>query len=318
MKEPQEAATEAGAEGQGAFGFVHERGVVELELLEHGAEFLELVGLHRIHAREHHGLHLLEAGDGFGGGVRGGCYGVAHLHFLCALDAADGVADVAAAHPFGRDELHAQEPDLFGVIVFAGSHETHLLPFAQSAVQHLEICDDPAERVEYRVEDERLQGSRGVALRGGYPVDDGVQDGRHAFSGACGNLEDVIVAASQQVHYLVCHDLRLGGVHVYLVEYGDYLEIMVDRVIKIGDGLGLHALGSVHHQQGPFAGGYRAGDLITEIDMSGSVDEVEGAALVLHLDGMALYGDAFLALERHVVQHLIFHLAPVEGVGQLQ
>ena len=50
------------------------------------------------------------------------------------------------------------------------------------------------------------------------------------------------------------------------------------------------------------------------------VDEVERiefsvAGAVLHLDGVALDGDALFALELHVVEHLGLHLALVERVG---
>ena len=52
--------------------------------------------------------------------------------------------------------------------------------------------------------------------------------------------------------------------------------------------------------------------------MPRSVDEVERKALVIHLDGMALDGDATLFLQVHVVEHLVFHLAHVHRSGEFQ
>ena len=63
MQQAKETAPEAADEGERTLGLVHKGGVVELELLKHGAQFLELVGLNGIHTRENHRLHFLKAGD---------------------------------------------------------------------------------------------------------------------------------------------------------------------------------------------------------------------------------------------------------------
>ena len=56
--------------------------------------------------------------------------------------------------------------------------------------------------------------------------------------------------------------------------------------------------------------------------MARSVDEVQFVLLPLvivqHLDGVALDGDALLALEIHIVEHLILHLACGESAGEFQ
>ena len=39
---------------------------------------------------------------------------------------------------------------------------------------------------------------------------------------------------------------------------------------------------------------------------------------VVHLDGVALDGDAFLLLEVHTVKHLVFHLALVQSLGTFE
>lgn len=53
--------------------------------------------------------------------------------------------------------------------------------------------------------------------------------------------------------------------------------------------------------------------------MSGSVDKIERVALavesVVHLDGVALDGDASLTLELHIVEHLGLKVFSGHGIG---
>ena len=57
--------------------------------------------------------------------------------------------------------------------------------------------------------------------------------------------------------------------------------------------------------------------------MSGSVDQIQHvilsiASFVVEPDSVGLDRDASLALEIHVVEHLIFHLPLRQGSGQLE
>ena len=76
---------------------------------------------------------------------------------------------------------------------------------------------------------------------------------------------------------------------------------MLHGQVGVGQGLGLHALGGVDHENGPLAGGQGAGDLVVKVHMARRVDEVQGVGLavqsvVLDGDGAGLDGDAALAL----------------------
>ena len=136
--------------------------------------------------------------------------------------------------------------------------------------------------------------------------------------------------APQQIHNLVGHLLRHRAVEVYLVHHGDNLQIVIHRQIKVRNGLGLDALRGVHHQQRPFAGGDGTTHLVAEIHMPGGVDKVQYELLtgigpisfrrdaVVHLDGMALDGDAALFLQLHIVKHLILHLTGCDSMRHLQ
>ena len=88
---------------------------------------------------------------------------------------------------------------------------------------------------------------------------------------------------------------------------------MVQGEVGIGQGLGLHALGGVHHKHRPLAGGQRAAHLVVEVHVARGVDEVEAVGfpilgLVIHAHGPGLDGDAPLPLQIHVVQQLRCHL----------
>ena len=90
--------------------------------------------------------------------------------------------------------------------------------------------------------------------------------------------------------------------------------VVVHGLIDIGERLRLDALGRVHHQQRALAGGERAVHLIGEIDMARRVDEIERIgpavfALIVEAHRLRLDGDAALALQVHIVEHLVAHLA---------
>jgi hypothetical protein len=63
VKQAEEAAAEAETQGLGHFGLELQGGVVEAQLFEGFAQLVVFVGLHRVQAREHLGLDLLEAGQ---------------------------------------------------------------------------------------------------------------------------------------------------------------------------------------------------------------------------------------------------------------
>ena len=93
-------------------------------------------------------------------------------------------------------------------------------------------------------------------------------------------------------------------------------------MVEIGDGLRLHPLSGIHQQKGALASGDRTGHLVGEVHVTRRVNKVENVLLalvvVLHLDGVALDGNAALAFQVHVVEHLILEIAVAHGLGILQ
>ena len=98
---------------------------------------------------------------------------------------------------------------------------------------------------------------------------------------------------------------------------------MIDGEIGVGERLGFDSLRGVDDQQRAFAGGEGTRDFVGEIDVAGSVDQVELVSLAVlrgvgHADGVGLDGDAAFALQVHGVEHLGLHFARGERSGQLQ
>ena len=94
---------------------------------------------------------------------------------------------------------------------------------------------------------------------------------------------------------------------------------MLDGQVKVANGLGLNSLSGVYHQKGSLAGGDAAANLVAKVNVTRSVNEVEAILLtaeqVVHLNGMALYGNAAFPLQIHVVEQLLHLLARRYALG---
>ena len=122
---------------------------------------------------------------------------------------------------------------------------------------------------------------------------------------------------------LLADALGIGRRQVDLVEHRDDLEVVVERQVDVGQGLRLDALGGVDHQDRPLAGGEAARHLVREVDVARGVDQVQDVVLavagaVRQAHGAGLDGDAALALEVHVVENLVLHLARRDRARPLQ
>src|SRR4030095_10299602 len=83
------------------------------------------------------------------------------------------------------------------------------------------------------------------------------------------------------------------------------------------------ALRCVDEQEGALARRQRARDLVAEVHVAGSVDQVEDVlysvlSVVVQADRVRLDGDSPLALEVHRVEDLRLHLAGLQSAGELE
>jgi len=323
MQQAQEAAAEAEAQGLGGLGLEAEGGVVELELFQRGLEVLVIVGFRGIEAAEHHGLHFLEAGHGLGGRIGRQGDGIAHAGIAQGLDAAAKEAHLTGVqflHVRGLGREHAQAQHF---IFLAGAHEAHHVAQFHPAVHHTEEHHHALVAVVPGVEDQGLEGGVQIAARRGQTVDDGFQHGVHAQTGLGGHGQGVGAVQADGFLDLFLDAVHLGAGQVDLVQHGHDLVVVVQGQIDVGQGLGLHALGGVHHQQRAFAGGQGTRHFVVEVHVSGRVDEVQLIFLSVgsHIGdahGLRLDGDAALAFQIHLVQVLLAGLALADDLGQLK
>ena len=130
------------------------------------------------------------------------------------------------------------------------------------------------------------------------------------------------IEADDRLH-LFLDPIRIRTGQVDLVEHWNDLEIVVQRQIHVGQGLGFHALAGIHHQQRPFTGLQAAAHLIGEVHVARRIDQVEDVLLpigrrVIHPGGLKLDRDSPLPLQVHVVQELVLHVPVGHGARVLQ
>ena len=154
-----------------------------------------------------------------------------------------------------------------------------LVAAVENAVDHANRRHNTAVLVEMRVENECLERLVGIALRGRGASDDGIKHLHYPFAGLGRNPQDIFGRNAEHIFDFGRVAIRLSGWKVDLVEASDNLKIVLHRQITIGEGLGLNALSGVDHQDHAFACGKRAAHFVTEVDVTGRVDQVDDVAM---------------------------------------
>ncbi|CAN3974124.1 Tyrosine recombinase XerD, partial [Dysosmobacter welbionis] len=285
VEHAQKAAPEAEAQGYGALRLKAQRGVVQLELFQRVPQVRILGAVLRVDTAVDHGLHGPVAGQGLGRGAGGICDGVAHTGVLHVLDGGGEVAHLAG--PEAVAGLHAQGQQMAAfddLISGSRGHHLHLLARAEGPLHDAEVDDDAPIRVILTVEDQRLQRRIRVPLGGRHVLYDILQHRLDVGAHLSGDFRRVHGRQADDVLHLL---LGLGGVRrrqVDLVEHRQNLQVVLHGQICVGQSLGLHALGGVHHQHGALAGGQRAGHLVVEVHVARGVDQIQ--FIVLPVLGM--------------------------------
>ena len=122
---------------------------------------------------------------------------------------------------------------------------------------------------------------------------------------------------------LFANPLRLGRRQIDFIDHRNDFEIVMQRQIRVGERLRLHALRCIDHQQRAFARLQTARNFIRKIDVPRRIDQIElilDAILrdVSEPDRVGFDGDAALALQVHGVEHLRHHLALRERVRRFE
>ena len=322
VQQSQEAAAEAEPQRRRCLRVVVEARVVQPQPSQAFPQLLEIVGIDGIQAAPHHRHRRLEPGQRLGGrrpvvGDRVADRAIGHR-----LDRCGDEADLARSQIVRRDHLRAEDAHLLDLMDRAVGHHADALAALQPSVldadqdHHAEILVVPA------IDQQRLQRRGAVALRWRQAMHQGLQHALDVQAGLGADLDRVGGIEADHVLDLLLHLLRFGGREVDLVEDGHDLVVGLDGLIDVGERLRLDPLTGIHHQQRTLAGGQAAADLVGEIDVAGRVHQVQFVDLpVLRLvgqpDGLRLDRDAALALQVHVVEHLIGHLPRGERAGGL-
>ena len=320
VEEAEEAAAEAEAEGGGGFGLEGEGGVVDLEFSHGDLEGLVVGGVDGVDAGENHGADFLESGKGLGAGLFLVSDGVADFDFGGGFHVGDDVADVSGLESVGFFHLGGEDAGLLDLVVGGGVEELDLVAFFDGAGDDADIGDDAAKLIVEGVEDGGAEESVGVFDRWRDEFDDGFEDVLNADAHFGGGGDCVFAGDGEDVFELLAAAGDVGGGKVDLVEDGDDGEVLLHGEVDVGHGLGFDALGGIDDEDGAFAGGKGAGDLIGEVDVSGGVEEVELVGFsVLGLksegDGVGLDGNPFFTLKVHGVEVLGLGLSLGDGLG---
>ena len=323
VQHPEEAAAEAEAECDRAFRLKRQGSVIELELFQRITQVGVFAAVLGVDAAVDHRTGGAVAGQSVGTGT--GClgHGVAHLRVGDIFDAGGEISDIACGKlgaGLKTDRTHM--PDLEHLIACAGGLQKHLGVLAHLAVNKTHKDNDATVAVVNAVEDERLQGSIGVALGGWDIFYDIVKHGLDIDAVFGAYLGRIHGENADDILNLMLDPLGVGGGEIDLVDDGQYLKVGVQRKVSVCKRLRLNALRGVNDEHRTLARCQRAADLVVEVDMTRSVDEIQHISLavlglVVETDGSCLDGDAALTLKIHVVEDLILHDALLDRTAQL-
>ena len=314
VEHPQKAAPEAKAQGHGALRLKAQGGVVELELFQRVPEIRILGAVLRVDAAVDHGLDRPVARQGLRRGGGGVGDGVAHPGVLHIFNTGGEIAHFAGAQTLtGLHAKRQQMAALHHLVDRAGGHHLHLLARPDAALHQPHVDNDTPVAVILAVKDQRFERRLRIACGRGYVFHDVLQHGVDVDPHLGGDLRCVQGGQADDILHLL---LGPGGVRrrkVDLVEHRQNFQVVFHGKVRVGQSLGLHALGGVHHQHRALAGCQGPGHLIVEVHMARGIDEVQLIVLpvlgtVGQPDSPSLDGDAPLPLQIHIVQQLVRHL----------
>ena len=322
VEEAQEAAAKAEAQRGARLHLEAERRVVEAQLVDALAQLLEVVGVGREQAAEDDGLGFLEPRQRRRGGTL--CIGhrVADARLRDVLDLRGDEADLARADLGEVGALGRETADTVDQMGGTRLHELDLLALFQGAVHHADEDDDAQIGVVPAVDEHRDQRRGGVALWRRDLGDDGFERFLDADPRLGAGQHRVVGGQADDVLDLGLHLVDVGGGQVDLVDDGDDLVVVLDRLIDVGERLCLDPLRRVDDEQRALARGQRPRHFIGEVDVAGGVHQVELIGLaILRGVGQAhrlrLDRDPALFLDVHIIKDLRRHLAFGQPAGEL-
>ena len=322
VQKPQEPAAEAKAQRCRGFHFEREAGIVETQLAHGRAQFVEVRGIDREETTEHHRLGRAEVGQRLGRRLSIVGDGVADIGIGDFLDRGGEDAKLAGREFTHFHQLGGLHGDTVELIDSARGHHADTLALLHHPIDDADQNHDAKIGIVPAVDEKRLERRIDITLGRWEARHDCLKHLVDAQASLGGDLHGVGGIDANDILDLRLDARNVGSRQVDLVEHRHDLVIGIQRVIDVGEGLRLDALGRIYDQERAFHGGHGAGDFIGEVDVTGRVDEVEHVVLavlrfIIEPNGLGLDGNAALALDIHRVEDLFLHLTQVEPACQL-
>ncbi len=250
-------------------------------------------------------------------------HGVADAGLPDILDPRDEVADLPGGQPVPRDRVWRDHPDLESLVACPRRHHQAAIPGGQPAVDHPHISDHTPVGVVDTVEDHGPGGGVRITHGCGNPPDDLVEQLRHALAGLARHQEHVVRITADDLRQLGRVLLRLRRRKIDLVEYRDDLQVVLEGQVQVGQRLCLDALGRIDEQHRALTGRERPTDLVREVDMTRSVDQMQDVVATIiglprQTDALRFDRDATLTLDVHLVQILGTHVTGLDDAGDTE
>src|SRR5208337_4500907 len=296
VQQPEETAAEAEAQSLGVLRLVEKRGVIQPQLLERVAQEFVTAGGHGIKPRKDHGLDFLEAGKRRGGGSRVVSDGITDACVRNALDIGDDEPDFSRLEAFHADGLRRQHTQFLNRVDLVVGPKANPHTHRQGALEDAAEHHHAAITVEPGIKDQRPERFFRGAARRRDARHDGLQHLIHAEALFGADQQRLARIERQSVFDLLFGGLNVRARKVDLVDDGNDRQIVVQGKLGIGKSLRLDSLGGIDHQDCALARGKAPRNLVGEVDMAGSIDQVQLvqvpiASAVVKADGVGLDRD---------------------------
>ena len=159
--------------------------------------------------------------------------GITHLNLGSILDTRDDITYLTSTQFLARNHIHLQYTDFISIIFHAGIEELHLISLTDYTILYLEVGDDSAEGVKYRVENQCLERCLLVSYRSRNTINDSFQYFFYTLTGLTRSTEDILMLATDQVYNFVFYLFRHSRRHIYLIDYRDNLQVVLDSHIEV-------------------------------------------------------------------------------------
>ncbi len=148
---------------------------------------------------------------------------IAHFHLSGCFYAGNNITNIARADLVAGTHFQLQYAYLVGYIFLARIEKFHLIALADYSVFHFKISNNAAERVEHRIENQRLQWCVLFSLRRRNAFHNSRQNLVDIQSGLGAHTNNIFVLTADEINHLILHLLHHGGVHIYLIQHRNNL-----------------------------------------------------------------------------------------------